>query len=155
LRLRNPLQSLAPWVRQEIAHIDPTIPVEIETMNERVSKLADGPRFEAALLAFFAFRGLTMAVIGLNGLTSYIAQRRTQEIGARMALGAGRADILRLHCHRRRARSGRRDRSYPIPKESLIQHRPAQPRDLCRSRSASGPCSPGRDADSGARSQAG
>jgi len=91
-----PPQSLAPWVRQEIAHIDPTVPVEIETMNERVSKLADGPRFEAALLGFFAFTGLVMAVIGLYGLTSYLAQRRTQEIGVRMALGAARADILRL-----------------------------------------------------------
>jgi putative ABC transport system permease protein len=91
-----PPQTLAPWVRQEIAHIDPTVPVEIETMNERVSKLADGPRFEAALLGFFAFTGLVMAVIGLYGLTAYIAQRRTQEIGVRMALGAGRADILRL-----------------------------------------------------------
>jgi putative ABC transport system permease protein len=91
-----PPQTLAPWVRQEIAHIDPTVPLEIETMNERVSKLADGPRFEAALLGFFAFTGLVMAVIGLYGLTAYIAQRRTQEIGVRMALGAGRADILRL-----------------------------------------------------------
>jgi putative ABC transport system permease protein len=91
-----PPQTIAPWVRQEIAHIDPTVPVEIETMNERVSKLADGPRFEAALLGFFAFTGLVMAVIGLYGLTAYIAQRRTQEIGVRMALGAGRADILRL-----------------------------------------------------------
>jgi putative ABC transport system permease protein len=89
-------QALAPWVRSEIARIDPTVPVEIETMNERVSKLADGPRFEAALLGFFAFTGLAMAVIGLYGLTAYMAQRRTQEIGVRMALGAGRADILRL-----------------------------------------------------------
>jgi ABC-type antimicrobial peptide transport system permease subunit len=61
-----------------------------------VSKLADGPRFEAALLGFFAFTGLAMAVIGLYGLTAYIAQRRTQEIGIRMALGADRAAILRL-----------------------------------------------------------
>ena len=91
-----PTQALAPWVRQQIARIDSTIPVEIQTMNERVGKLADGPRFEAALLAFFALTGLAMAVIGLYGLTSYIAQRRTQEIGVRMALGAGRANILRL-----------------------------------------------------------
>ena len=91
-----PPPTFVPWVRSEIAHIDPTVPVEIETMNERVSKLADGPRFEAALLGFFALTGLTMAVIGLYGLTAYIAQRRTQEIGVRMALGAGRSDILRL-----------------------------------------------------------
>jgi putative ABC transport system permease protein len=91
-----PSQALAPWVRSQIANIDPTVPVEIQTMNERISKLADGPRFEAALLGFFALTGLTMAVIGLYGLTSYIAQRRTQEIGVRMALGADRSDILRL-----------------------------------------------------------
>ena len=91
-----PPQAIAPWVRSEIARIDPVVPVEIQTMNERVSKLADGPRFEAALLGFFAFTGLAMAVIGLYGLTSYMAQRRTQEIGVRMALGADRADILRL-----------------------------------------------------------
>jgi putative ABC transport system permease protein len=91
-----PAQSLAPWIRSEIAHIDPTVPVEIETMKERVSKLADGPRFEAALLGFFSFTGLAMAVVGLYGLTAYIAQRRTQEIGVRMALGADRGNILRL-----------------------------------------------------------
>ncbi|WP_263353739.1 ABC transporter permease [Acidicapsa acidisoli] len=89
-------QVLTPWVRSEIAHIDPILPVEIETLDQRVNKLADAPRFEAALLGFFAFTGLAMAVIGLYGLTAYIAQRRTQEIGVRMALGADRADILRL-----------------------------------------------------------
>jgi putative ABC transport system permease protein len=91
-----PPDALTPWVRSEIGHIDPTVPVEIDTMSQRVSKLADGPRFEAALLGFFAFTGLAMAVIGLYGLTAYIAQRRTQEIGVRMALGADRGDILRL-----------------------------------------------------------
>ena len=89
-------ETLAPWVRTEISHIDPTVPVEIETLKRKASRLADGPRFETALLAFFALTGLAMAVIGLYGLTSYMASRRTQEIGVRMALGADRADILRL-----------------------------------------------------------
>jgi predicted permease len=91
-----PPAVLMPWVRSEIAHIDPTVPVEIETLKQRVGQLADGPRFETALLTFFAFTGLAMAVIGLYGLTSYMASRRTQEIGVRMALGADRTDILRL-----------------------------------------------------------
>jgi putative ABC transport system permease protein len=85
-----------PWVRSQIAHLDPTVPVTTETLNEQVSKLADRPRFETALLGFFALTGLAMAVIGLYGVIAFIATQRTQEIGVRMALGATRADILRL-----------------------------------------------------------
>jgi putative ABC transport system permease protein len=88
--------TVAPWVRSQIAQIDPTVPVEIETLNESVSKLADRPRFETALLGFFAFCGLLMAVIGLYGVISFVATQRTHEIGVRMALGATRLDILRL-----------------------------------------------------------
>ena len=89
-------KALVPWVRAEIARVDPIVPVQIEALTDRVSKLAEGPRFEAALLGFFALTGLAMAVIGLYGLTAYMARRRTQEIGVRMALGAARSDILRL-----------------------------------------------------------
>ena len=91
-----PLKAVAPWVRSQIAGIDPTVPVTIETLNEQVDKLADRPRFETALLSFFAFCGLLMAVIGLYGVISFVAAQRTQEIGVRMALGATRVDILRL-----------------------------------------------------------
>ena len=91
-----PPDSVTSWARTELARIDPTVPVEIQTMHERVGRLADGPRFEAGLLSFFAFTGLGMALIGLYGLTTYLAQGRTQEIGVRMALGAARTDILRL-----------------------------------------------------------
>jgi ABC-type antimicrobial peptide transport system permease subunit len=70
--------------------------VEIETLNKQVSKLADRPRFETALLGFFALCGLLMAVIGLYGVIAFMAAQRTQEIGVRMALGATRVDILRL-----------------------------------------------------------
>jgi ABC-type antimicrobial peptide transport system permease subunit len=61
-----------------------------------VNRLADRPRFESALVGFFAFCGLLMAVIGLYGVISFVAAQRTQEIGVRMALGATRVDILRL-----------------------------------------------------------
>ena len=91
--------AVAEWVRSQIEHLDPMVPVEIETLNERVSKLADRPRFETALLSFFALTGLAMAVIGLYGVTSFLATQRTQEIGVRIALGANRADILRLIVH--------------------------------------------------------
>ncbi|HEY3627246.1 MAG TPA: ABC transporter permease [Terracidiphilus sp.] len=91
-----PPQAVAQWIRAQIGAIDPTVPVDVETLNEIVSRLADRPRFETALLGFFAVIGLLMAVIGLYGVIAYMAVQRTQEIGVRMALGAGRADILRL-----------------------------------------------------------
>ena len=91
-----PASVVGPWVRSQIAQIDPTVPVEIETLEQTVSKLADRPRFETALLGFFAVCGLLMAVIGLYGVIAFMAAQRTQEIGLRMALGATRMDILRL-----------------------------------------------------------
>ena len=90
------LDSLARWVRSQIATIDPIVPVEIGTMSQRVNRLADGPRFQAFLLGFFALTGLVMAMVGLYGLTAFLATQRTHEIGIRMALGAGRRDVLRL-----------------------------------------------------------
>ena len=89
-------QAVAPWVRSQIAGIDSTVPVKIETLDQTVSTLTERPRFETALLGFFAFCGLLMAVIGLYGVISFVAAQRTQEIGVRMALGATRMDILRL-----------------------------------------------------------
>jgi predicted permease len=91
-----PVSVVAPLIRSRIAQLDPTAPVEISTMTQTVSQLADRPRFETALLGFFAFCGLLMAAIGLYGVISFVATQRTQEIGIRMALGATRLDILRL-----------------------------------------------------------
>jgi predicted permease len=91
-----PAKAVVPWVRSRIAQLDPTVPVKIETLNEYVSKLADRPRFETALLGFFAFAGLMLTVIGLYGVIAFMTTQRTKEIGVRMALGASRLDILRL-----------------------------------------------------------
>ena len=91
-----PPKAVAPWVRSQIAGIDPTVPVKMETLSQSVSKLADRPRFQTALLGFFAFCGLLMAVIGLYAVMAFGAAQRTQEIGLRMALGATRLQILRL-----------------------------------------------------------
>jgi predicted permease len=91
-----PISTVSPWVRARIAQIDPNVPVEITSLSRTVSRLADRPRFETALLSFFAATGLLMAIIGLYGVVTFMAQQRTQEIGIRMALGATRAAVLRL-----------------------------------------------------------
>jgi len=65
-------------------------------MNERVAGMADRPRFETALLSFFACTGLIMALIGLYGVVAFMARQRTREMGIRIAVGADRGDVLRL-----------------------------------------------------------
>ena len=89
-------KTAAPWIRQRVEEIDPLIPIELHSMQAEISTLANRPRFETALLGFFAATGLLMASIGLYGATAYTATRRTHEIGIRTALGATRIDVLRL-----------------------------------------------------------
>jgi predicted permease len=96
LQTALPVSTIAPWVHARIAQVDPNVPVEITQLSKSVSRLADRPRFEAALLTFFALTGLVMAIIGLYGVVAFMAAQRTQEIGIRMALGATRANVMRL-----------------------------------------------------------
>lgn len=96
LRTTLPPEVMSRWIRAQVAKLDPIVLVNIETLNQRVSTTAARPRFETALLGFFAATGLLIAVLGLYGIVSFSAIRRTQEIGVRMALGASRFNILRL-----------------------------------------------------------
>jgi len=91
-----PVAAIEPWVRSEVSSIDHTIPVEMEPLNESLNRLADRPRFETTLLGFFALTGLVLAIVGLYGLIAFMTTQRAHEIGVRMALGATRANILRL-----------------------------------------------------------
>jgi putative ABC transport system permease protein len=96
IRSALPTNTAAPWVRQRVEEIDPLVPIKLHSMQAEISTLASRPRFETALLGFFAGTGLLMAFIGLYGVTAYTATRRTHEIGIRTALGATRIDVMRF-----------------------------------------------------------
>jgi len=89
-------QAVAGWVRSEVASVDSTVPIKIEAMQQRVSKLTDRPRFNAILVTLFAVMGVLLAAIGMYGVVGFIVAQQTGEIGVRMALGATPQGILKL-----------------------------------------------------------
>jgi putative ABC transport system permease protein len=99
LLVRTPMDaaSIAPSIRRLVASIDPEIPVsEIQELAQLRDISISTERFRTLVLGSFGLLALGLALIGVYGVISYGVVQRTREIGIRVALGARRAQILRL-----------------------------------------------------------
>jgi predicted permease len=97
VRSALPSATVVNEIRATLKSIDPDIAAtDIHTMGDLVSAATARRRFQTSLLTVFAGIALILALVGLSGLMRFSVNRRTREVGIRMALGAERRDVLLL-----------------------------------------------------------
>lgn len=97
LQIHGSMEGLEPQVRRTLSEVDPNITLlDLQSMQEHVDSNLDQQRAVAQMTGLFGILALVLAAVGLYGVTAYTVERRTGEIGVRMALGADRNNIVKL-----------------------------------------------------------
>jgi predicted permease len=99
LQIRTPQRpaAVAPALVREIRELDANVaPGELITMREQVDRTTSSQRIAVTILVAFGGLALVLAAVGLYGVMAATVSQSTRELALRMALGAGRSDLLRL-----------------------------------------------------------
>ena len=89
--------GLAPRVIETIRQHDPNRPIDhVQTLEEIRDETIAPQRLNATLIGLFAALALAIATVGVAGVLGFSVRQRTNELGIRVALGAGRGTILRM-----------------------------------------------------------